>query len=209
MPITYPEVRDYLDSFVKPDNDVLAAMEEYAKQENFPIIGPLCGRVLYQNALAIGAKTVFEMGSGFGYSTYWFAKAVGAGGSVVHTDGSEALSAKARDYLGSAGLVDRVSFEVGFAQRIIERYDGPYDVIYIDVDKDGYPECWNLAKTRVRPGGLIITDNILWSGRVAEPNPDATTQAIQQYTQMAYREPGFLTTIIPLRDGMAVSLRTS
>lgn len=207
MAIVDPKVNEYLLSYAQPDNEVLANMERYASERDFPIVGPLCARVLYQTALGIGAKSVFEMGSGFGYTAYWFARAVGAGGLVVHTDGDQANSDLAKDYLSRAGLIDRLNFEVGWAQEIIKRYDGPYDIIYIDVDKQGYPECWELAKARVRLGGYIITDNVLWSGRVTDANPDETTSAILDYTRRAYEDPNFVTTINPLRDGMTLSLR--
>jgi caffeoyl-CoA O-methyltransferase len=207
MTITTPDVDRYMKTLAPTEHPILQEMERVAEEKNFPIIGPLCGRILHQYALAIDARRIFEMGSGYGYSTFWFALATGPEGRIVHTDGDAGNSAKAKDYLGRAGLADRVTFEVGNAMEILRRYDGPYDIILIDVDKDGYPEALECAKPKLRPGGLIITDNVLWSGRVAEPNPDATTQAILRYTKMAYEDPGFWTTILPVRDGLAVSLK--
>ena len=136
MPIMNPFIDDYLHSVIPEREEVVAEMEALAAERGFPIIGPLCGRLCYQQALIVGAKSVFEMGSGFGYSTYWFAKAVGPEGSVIHTDGSQDNSNAAKGYLERAGLKDRVTFEVGNANDIIERYDGPFDVIFCDIDKE-------------------------------------------------------------------------
>jgi len=207
MPIVDPKVNDYMLTLAPSEHPVLREMEAIAKANDFPIIGSLCGRILYQYALLIGAKSVFEMGSGYGYSAFYFCNAVGPQGKVVLTDGDPENSKKSRELLGTAGFDDRTHYEVGNAMDIIRRYDGPYDIIYIDVDKDGYPEALELAIPRVRTGGLIITDNVLWSGKVADANPDETTRAIQRYTQMAYGDPSLLTTILSVRDGLAVSLK--
>jgi predicted O-methyltransferase YrrM len=184
-------------------------MEARGAEERFPIIGPLVGRLCQQLALSIGARDVFEMGSGFGYSTWWFAQAVGEGGRVVHTDNSAQRSADARTYLQRAKLADRVLFEVGDALQILRQYPGPFDVVFIDVDKEAYPEALTLARSRVRPGGYILTDNVLWSGRVAHPESeqDETTRAVARFDHDAFAAPDLYTTIVPIRDGVAVSLK--
>ena len=202
-----PEVERYLHELSPTEDPVLREMEQVAAEREFPIIGPLVGRLCWQLASAIHARDVFEMGSGFGYSTWWFAHAVGDGGRVVHTDGDAGKSAEARQYLDRAGLSGRVTFEVGDAREVITRYPGPFDIVFIDIDKEAYPDALELARVRVRPGGLIITDNVLWSGRVAQPDASRTTQAIQQYNKSAVRAADLVTTILPLRDGVAVSLK--
>lgn len=207
MQIVDAAVERYMRSLAPSRHPVLREMEAYAAEKNFPIIGPLCGRLLYQYALLVGAKQVFEMGSGFGYSTFWFAMAVGPKGRVIHTDNSEENSHQAKKFLGQAGLADRVVFEVGDALETVHRYEGPFDVILIDVDKEGYPEALQLAKERVRVGGLILTDNVLWSGAVAHPPSDKATESILTYNRAAFEDPDLLTTILSVRDGLAVSLR--
>ncbi|GMV35634.1 MAG: O-methyltransferase [Fimbriimonadales bacterium] len=207
MQIVDSAVEQYMRSLAPSHHPVLREMEAYAAEKNFPIIGPLCGRLLYQYSVMLGAKQVFEMGSGYGYSTFWFAMAVGPDGRVVYTDKSEANCQKAKEFLGAAGLADRVVFEVDDALEAVRRYDGPFDVMLIDVDKPGYPEALRLAKERVRVGGLIITDNVLWSGAVAHPPSDRATEAILEYNRAAYDDPELLTTILSVRDGLAVSLR--
>src|SRR5262249_32189078 len=156
----------------------------------FPIIGPLVGRFVHQMALAISARDVFEMGSGFGYSTWWFAQAVGASGRVVHTDASAERSADARRNLERGGPAPRVTFEVGDALNAIKKYPGPFDIVFIDVDKEGYPSALELARSRVRAGGFIITDNVMWSGRVLDhSSSEKSTLGVLEYDREAFSAP--------------------
>jgi predicted O-methyltransferase YrrM len=201
------DVERYLHELQPSTDPVLLEMERIGRERRFPIIGPLCGRLCETLARAIGARRVFEMGSGFGYSTMWFARAVGEGGQVTHTDGSAESSAQARGFLARAGLADRVRFLVGDARRLIEAEAGPFDVVFCDIDKEGYPEALDLARPRLRRGGLLITDNVLWSGRVARPDPDATTRAIQEYNRAAFLAPDLFGVIVPLRDGVGVHIK--
>jgi caffeoyl-CoA O-methyltransferase len=209
MDIVDPAIEQFLAAHQRSRDPVLVEMEKRAEAERFPIIGPLVGRLCKQVALAINARDCFEMGSGFGYSTYWFAQAVGDGGRVVHTDGSAKRSSEAKDYLGRAGLAARVTFEVGDAIEVLKKYPGPFDVVFIDIDKHGYPAALELARSRVRTGGFIITDNVLWSGRVTQPlnKDDDNTRGVLNYDEEAFQASDLLTTIVPLRDGVALSLK--
>ncbi|MHB8632987.1 MAG: O-methyltransferase [Thermoplasmatota archaeon] len=202
-----PAVEAYLHGLRPPADAVQAEMEREGGARGFPIIGPLVGSLCGQLARAMGARTVFEMGSGFGYSTLHFARAVGPEGKVVHTDGDPELTREARSWLTRAGVAGHVEFESGDAKALLRARGGSWDIIFIDIDKEQYPEAWEIAKARVRPGGLIITDNALWSGRVAGPDHDAATQGVRAYNERAARDPHFVTTILPLRDGVAVSWR--
>jgi predicted O-methyltransferase YrrM len=201
------DVERYLADLAPSTDPVLLEMEAVARERRFPIIGPLVGRLCETLARAIGARRVFELGSGYGYSTVYFARAVGEGGEVVHTDGDAKNGARARDYLERAGLADRVRFLTGDARRLIAAEPGPFDVVFCDIDKDGYPEALDLARAKVRCGGLILTDNVLWSGRVARPDADETTRAIQRYNRAAFAASDLLSTIVPLRDGVGVHLK--
>lgn len=203
-----PAIEAYLHRVQPAPGPVLLEMEEVGTKRGFPIIGPLVGRLCQQLALAICARSVFEMGSGFGYSTAWFAAAVGPRGRVVHTDGSPGLSGETRDWMAKAGVAKRVEFRVGDARAILRADRGPYDVVFIDIDKQQYPDAWEIARHKVRVGGLIITDNALWEGKVAQADAkDAATRGVREYTRLALEDLGFLTTILPVRDGVAVSLR--
>jgi predicted O-methyltransferase YrrM len=205
--IVYPEIERYLSELAPSEDPVLREMERIAEEREFPIIGPLVGRLCYLLAYSVRARDVFEMGSGFGYSTWFFAQAVGQGGRVVHTDGDAKNSNEAKRYLEQAGLASRVTFEVGDARQVITRYPGPFDIVFIDIDKDAYPQALELARARVRVGGLIITDNVLWSGRVTKQDVGAETAAIQRYNKEAHKAMDLVTTILPVRDGVSVSVK--
>ena len=158
-------------------------------------------------AVMIGARRVFEMGSAIGYSTIWLARAVGPEGKVYYSDGSESNAARARTFLERAGVAGRVEVRVGDALDLLRASEGTFDIIFNDVDKQDYPQVFDMAWSRIRQGGLLITDNALWGGRVAEPSDDECTRAIQEYNKKAYASDDIWTTIIPLRDGVAISVK--
>jgi caffeoyl-CoA O-methyltransferase len=206
--ITQEPVEDYLYSLLPERDGILQEMEADAAARNVPIVGPAVGRLLYQLALMIGANHIFEMGSATGYSTIWWARALGPGGKVFYTDGSQQNADRARRNLERAGVLDRVVIHVGDALELLSEQKVPLDIIFNDVDKEDYPRVLRLAAPRLRKGGLFVTDNVLWSGRVASPaNADSTTRAILEFNRQLYRTPGLLTTVIPLRDGVSVSLK--
>jgi caffeoyl-CoA O-methyltransferase len=199
----------YLHSLVPKRDAVLREMERYAARHDVPIVGPACGRVLYQLARLIGARHVFEMGSAIGYSTLWLARAVGPKGTVYYTDGDPANADRAEAYLKKAGMRGRVRLLVGDALALLDSTEGQFDLIFNDVDKTQYPDALNRAVDRVRPGGLLVTDNVLWYGRVARPAAarDLETRAIQKFNRLIHRSPKLFTTIVPLRDGLAVCMK--
>jgi caffeoyl-CoA O-methyltransferase len=135
---------------------------------------------------------------------------VGRGGQVTYTDGSAEKAEQARSYLGRLGLLDRVVIRVGDAAASLEATTGYYDLIFIDVDKDGYPRALQAAAPRVRRGGFLIADNVLWSGKVVDPNvQDAPTEGIRQFNNRLFALPEFSSVIVPLRDGVAIARRES
>ncbi|MGH2530759.1 MAG: O-methyltransferase [Thermomicrobiales bacterium] len=207
-----PRADEYMRALAaKYDDPVLIEMEERARERGFPIVGRLAGAFIELAASAIGARTVFEMGSGFGYSAYWFSRSVGPGGRVICTDGDEGNRVLAEHYLARAGRWDRVEYHVGWAQEVLNATEGTFDVIYNDIDKGDYPEAWQIARDRVRPGGLYICDNVLWYGRVAEADPEdkhpELTKAIQTHNELVYADAAFDVTIVPIRDGLLVARR--
>ncbi|MBI2677564.1 MAG: O-methyltransferase [Candidatus Koribacter versatilis] len=205
--ITSAKVEQYLYSVLPERDGVLLDMEEQAKQRDIPIVGPAVGRLLYQLARMVNAKTVFEAGSAIGYSTIWWARAVGEGGRVVYTDSSQKNADEARGYFARAGVADRVDIRIGDALEILsEQRVASYDIVFNDVDKEDYPRVFKLAVPRVRPGGLFITDNALWSGRVVAPE-DESSRAVAEFNRMLYASKDMFTTIIPLRDGVAVAMK--
>lgn len=205
--VTHPQVEEYVYSLLPPRDAVLAEMEAYAEANDVPIVGPAVGAVFAQLVRITGARTVFELGSAIGYSTIWWARAVGEGGIVHYTDGDPVKAERAAAYFERAGVAGRIRVHVGNAQELLASESGPFDIIFNDVDKTGYPEVLPLVAPRLRSGGLFLTDNVLWSGKVAEPDPDEETSAILEFNRALYASPEFSTTILPLRDGLAVAVR--
>ena len=200
---------DYLLSVLPPRDAVLARMEEEAGRRGIPIVGPAVGRFLAQLARISGARRVFELGSAIGYSTVWLARAVGPEGRVFWTDDSEENAAEARRNLEEAGVADRVTLLVGDALASLDATDGQFDLVFNDVDKEGYPEVLRRAVPRLRIGGLLVTDNVLWGGALRLPacEDDAETAAIRELNRLAYAHPDLEVTIVPLRDGLSVARR--
>jgi caffeoyl-CoA O-methyltransferase len=205
---TVGAVDDYLYSMLPKRESVLAEMEDYAAKNDIPIVGPAVARVLQQLALLIQAKRVFELGSAIGYSTIWWAQAVGATGRVIYTDGDPKNAERARGYFNRAGVSGRITLHTGDALEVLSEQKEQFDIIFNDVDKEDYPRVLRLVPSRLRKGGLFITDNVLWSGRVADKNPkEASTRAILQFNRALYDSKEFYTTIIPIRDGLAVAMK--
>ena len=186
---------------------VLDEMEEHARQHGFPIVGRASGRFLELAARAIGARRVMELGSGYGYSAYWFARAVGETGEVVCTDGDPANAERAELYLRKAGVWPRIRYRVGDALSGFAEETGDFDIVYCDVDKDGYPDCWRAARDRIRVGGLWLCDNVLWSGRVAAGEHDRWTAAIDEHNRLVAADERYVGSINPVRDGVMMALR--
>ena len=210
MDIVNPDIEAYMAGLqVRHDEPVLLEMEAEGKERDFPIVGRNVGVTLEVLARSIGARRVMELGSGFGYSAYWFARAVGPGGEVHCTDGDPGNATKAEAYLSRAGLWDRVTYHVGDAVEQMAGVDGAFDVVYDDIDKHGYPDAWLAARDRVRVGGLYVCDNVLWSGRVLDDEPDRDTAAILEHNRLIADDERFISTIVPTRDGVLVALRVA
>lgn len=207
-----PQVAAYLDQLIPPRDPLTVAMETEAAKTHFPIIGAASGHLCYLLTRLTGAREVFELGSGYGYSTAWFARGVSenGGGTVHHVVWDEGLSAQARGYLGALGLESQVKFHVGEAISTLAAMPGPYDLIFNDIDKDEYPAALDAIELKLRPGGLLIADNLLWSGRIfdaADKTP--ATEGIRRFTEVVTRSPGWTSSLIPIRDGVLVALRSS
>ena len=220
-------VDDYLTTLAGTEHDdpVLTEMEAYANEHGFPIVGRAVGRYLELAARSVGARRVMELGSGYGYSAYWFARAVGPDGEVVCTDADPDNAARAERYLQQAGLWDRVRYRVGDALTGLAAETGGlaagtgglaaqaggFDIVYCDVDKLGYPDCWRAARDRIRVGGLWICDNVIWDGHVATGTDreglPGWTAAIREHNQLVADDDAYVGSIVPIRDGVMVALR--
>ncbi len=207
MDIVEPQIGEYLDKTLGAGDAVLRDMQAYGRAHDFPIVGPQVGRLLHMLARSIGASRVLELGSGFGYSAMWLAHAVGASGRVVLTESSKENVALAKKYFERGGMLGRVQVETGDALEIIERLPGVFDLIFNDVDKAAYPRTLDLVRLKLRPGGLFITDNMLWGGAVLENSRKGDVRGIKEFTKQLLDAPDFVTTILPVGDGVAVALR--
>jgi predicted O-methyltransferase YrrM len=214
MDIVDPRIEEYMASRLERfDEPVLLEMEAEARARRFPIVGRNVGVTLEVIARAAGAERVVELGSGFGYSAYWFARAIGPGGEIHCTDGDPRNERKALEYLGRAGLSGPIRYHVGDAVEQLAGIEPPFDIVYNDVDKEGYPAAWRAACEVVRPGGLYICDNVLWYGRVAGDVEYAndwertTTEAVLEHNALVAEDERFVSTIVPTRDGVMVAVR--
>jgi caffeoyl-CoA O-methyltransferase len=205
-----PEVAAYLDSLTPDRPATMLAMEALARDEDFPIIGPVCGQICYLAARLLQARRIFELGSGFGYSTAWFAKAVreNGGGTVHHTVWDSELSARARAYLTELGYTDLVNFSVGESVALLSSCDQSFDLIFMDIDKEGYPGALAAIEQKLRPGGLLIVDNLLWQGRIFDPaNGDTATEGVRGLTRMLHDSPRWSWSLLPVRDGFGLAYK--
>ncbi|MFQ3668133.1 MAG: O-methyltransferase [Fimbriimonadaceae bacterium] len=210
MALYHAALPAYLDGLVPARPLEMQRMEAYAKETGFPIVGPASGHLCYLLAKIVGAKRVFELGSGYGYSTAWFCRAVreNGGGEVYHVVWDEALSQRARGHLDNLGYGDLVRYKVGEAVGALKATPGPFDLIFNDIDKQGYPDSLPAIAEKLRPGGLLIVDNVLWSGKIFDPGEtDAATEAIREFTRMVVNDPGWNAAIVPVRDGLLVAQR--
>ena len=210
--IVHPGVERYLASLIAPRDRVMAEMEARARRQGIPIVGPVVGRLFYQLALIAGARRVMELGSAIGYSTLWWARAVGRGGRVWFTDADPGHARDAAAYLQRGGVAGRVEILVGDALECMRRVRGSFDVVFCDIDKPEYPEAFAAAMRRLKRGGLLVADNTLWKGRVASgaasARRDPATAALRRFNQLAYgADASAFATVLPLRDGVTVVVK--
>lgn len=185
-------------------------MEAYAKARDFPIIGPAAGYLCYQIARMIDARSIFELGSGYGYSTAWFARAVkeNGGGTVHHVVWDGGLSQRARGHLRTLGFEDIVQYHVGEAVQTLGAAAGPFDLIFNDIEKGGYPDSLSVISEKLRPGGVLIVDNMLWGGRVFdESDRTSSTEGIREFARLISNDPAWIVTLVPVRDGLVIAYK--
>jgi predicted O-methyltransferase YrrM len=209
LDIVDPLVEEYLLRIAGSPDPVEADMRRYAdERDGFPIAGPLVGHLLHQLALLLRARHVFEVGSGFGYSAFWLARALPPDGSVTLTDVDAELLARARTWLGQAGLGDRCRIlPAGDGLDALAEVEGPLDLVFLDGRKEDYPRALSLALPRLRPGGLIAANSVLWGGAVARGETDVATAGLREYTRLIFGSEDLVSTLIPLRDGVALTYK--
>ncbi|WP_049972432.1 O-methyltransferase [Haladaptatus cibarius] len=210
------ETKRFVRAALPEADETLKAMED--RGEGFPTVGREVGQFLRLLAHAVDAERIFEFGSGFGYSAYWFADALPEDGEIVLTEYDADELREAREFLESAGFADRAVFENGDAMDAIEHHDGPFDVVLIDHNKDGYPEALEAVRDKIAPGGVVVADNAMVSGiqdfdailaalEGDDPELDEDSRGIAEYLLAMREDEAFETSIVPLGEGIAVSYR--
>lgn len=211
MSIVDERFEDYMASRLSAfdEDSVLLEMEREAADRGFPAVGRNVGVTLEVLARAARAHRVMELGSGFGYSAYWFARAVGPGGEVHCTDGDTGNVAQGISFLRRAGLIDRITYHEGDALESFAGVDGEFDIVFCDIDKQDYPDAWRAACERIPVGGLYICDNTLSAGSwtILEDGPMA--DAVREHNRLIEADGRYVSTIIPTREGVLVAVRIS
>jgi predicted O-methyltransferase YrrM len=210
--ITHPQIENYLweissSSVSIKEAAIFDQMHKYAKRHDFPIIGPLVGRFLRQLAISMNARAIFEMGSGYGYSAMWFSGGLAESGKIICTDSNENNRKLAEQYFQNAGYVGALDFRIGDALEIAKSLAGPFDIILNDVDKEQYPESFDLAIPLLRKGGIFITDNVLWSGRIFNKKLDKPAESVLEFNRKLFNSPDILASILPIRDGLGIAVK--
>jgi predicted O-methyltransferase YrrM len=202
-----PRINDYLMKLAVEDDQYILEMERIAKKKDFPIIERLVGRLLFVLTKLKKPKLIVELGSGFGYSGYWFAKAL-QNGKVVLTDYRKENIDYAEKLFEKAGLILKADFRVGEALEIAKEYKN-IDILFIDIEKYQYPEAVKTLLPNLNKNALIIADNTLWYGKVVGNIRDNETLGITKFNQYLFCSQDFMTTILPLRDGVLIAYKLS
>lgn len=207
LEIIHAEINQYIERQYEEKDALLREMEAYGQKARFPFVGPQVGKLLFLLTKLLKAKKIFEMGSGYGYSAYWFAKGMEDSGKVYQTEGSHENSAKAREFFKKGRIETKSEFLVGDGLQLIDQVPGDFDIVFLDLDKEDYPIAFEKASPRIRQGGMLIADNTLWSGKVLDSHPDLETQGIQKFTRMLFSDQRFSSAILPIRDGVALGYK--
>ena len=207
IPLADPQINDYLFNLSTEDDKYILEMEKIAQKKNFPIVERLVGRLLFVLTKLKNPKLIVELGSGFGYSAYWFAKAL-QGGRVVLTDYHKENMEYAEGLFRRAGLKRKAVFRVGEAVEIAKEYKS-IDILFIDIEKYQYPEAVQTLIPNLNRHALIIADNSLWYGKVVEGLRDRETLGVKKFNQYLFSHQDFCSMILPLRDGVLIAYKLS
>ena len=198
--INNPLIEEYIKNLI-PVDEIILEMENKAEEENFPIVDRIVGKFLYFLTVLKSPKLIVEIGSGFGYSGYWFAKGL-KDGKVVLTDYRDKNIQTAKIFFKRGNLIDKAIFEVGDGIEIAKKYKN-IDILFLDLEKGRYREAVAELKNNLSKDGIIVADNVLWKGKVIQENPDKKTEKIKEFTEYMFKE--FDTVILPVRDGILIS----
>src|SRR5215211_7311199 len=206
------EIQNYAERFTSDESEVLRELREhcYAHYEDKAMLsGFVQGRVLSMFSRMIRPRVVLEIGTYLGYSALCFAEGLVDGGKVITLDVNEETNKVARTFVEKSGYKDRIEFHLGEGAKIIPSLPETFDLVFIDADKPNYSNYYNLVFDKVRPGGFIIADNVLWSGKVLKDEKDEDTQALHDFNEMVLADDRVSNVLLPIRDGLMVVCRQS
>jgi caffeoyl-CoA O-methyltransferase len=200
-----PRVESYITSLCPQPDPELAAMEALAERKRFPSISRQTGALLGLLVRWIGARRVLELGSGFGHSALWLARALPEGGRIICTDHSSGNRDLALGYFRTAGLENRMEFIVGEALEIARAQKPGFDLIFSDIDREDYPRSIDVAVPLMHKGGLFISDSTLLAGKVADPAvTDPGTEAVRAFNRRVFAHPDLEAFLLPVGDGVTI-----
>ncbi|HEX2642789.1 MAG TPA: O-methyltransferase, partial [Thermoanaerobaculia bacterium] len=206
-----PEQESYLERLLPPRDPILREMEEQAREESIPISDPEVGRLLSILARSTGARRILEVGTAIGYGTLCLARGA-AEARVVSVDIDPERLARARAFLERAGVADRVELIEGAALDVLARLEGQFDLVYVDAIKPEYRRYLDLILPKLRVGGTIIADNLLWKGQVAAPpedgEEDEQATALRAFNGYLMMHPQLQAIVLPLGDGLGIATKT-
>ncbi len=201
-------VAEYLGDVAGEPPEPAREMEDEARRRDFPIVGPQVGRLLDLMAQAIRPPPLVELGSGFGYSAFWFGRSL-TGADIHLSDYRPENLRQARGYLSKIEKQNNFHYHEGDALELLDTVDGTIDLLFVDIDKEDYPEALDRSEDRLDEGCWLIADNVLWRGTVARSDvTDETTRALRRFNRQL-NGPRWRTSIIPIRDGLALARRTN
>ena len=201
-PILQPDQARYLESLLPVREPVAAAIEAHAREHHVPVVDPEVGRFLHIAACSIDARRILEVGTATGYSGLWLARALPLQGRLITIDVDPERQHLARQRWTEAGVADRIETIQGAALDVLPTLTGPFDLLFIDAVKTEYRAYLDMALPLLRPGALVIADNVLWWGRVARGVDDAETRALREFNRYALEHPRLTAVVLPLGDGL-------
>lgn len=209
--ILHREQAEYLDQLLPASDDLLTEMEAYAAEHHVPIADREVALFLEITARAINARRALECGMAIGYSVIHLARAMPAGGLVVTIDPNDEMIAAAERYFERAGIRERVQINKGYALEVIPRLDETFDLLFIDAVKEEYRGYLDLALPKLRTGGVVICDNLLWGGQVAgeihAPDQKPSTEALREFNHYFINHPQLRAAVLPVGDGLGYAVK--
>ena len=205
--IIQPDQAEYLDRLLTQKDSLLAEMEAYAAEHRVPIADREVARFIEITARISGARKALEIGMAIGYSVIHLGRGMGEQGKVVTIDPSDEMINAATGYLQRAGLLERVEIKRGKALEVMPNLDETFDLLFIDAVKEEYSQYLNLGLPRLRTGGVVIVDNLLWGGRVAAGDTEDSTVALREFNPYFINHPQLLAEVLPVGDGLGYAVK--